>query len=42
MITENTDGEVKKKYKKYDFYNNNEFLIEQMLVRHPANFGVLN
>ena len=28
MITERTDGEVKKNYKKYDFYNNNEFLIE--------------
>lgn len=42
MITERTDGEVKKKYKKYDFYNINEFLIEQMLVRHPKNFGVLN
>lgn len=41
MITERTDGEVKKKYKKYDFSNNNEFLIEQMIVRHPTNFGVL-
>ena len=42
MITDFTDGEVKKKYKKYDFYNINEFLIENMIVRSPKIFGVLS
>lgn len=39
-ITERTDGEVKKKYKPYDFSNQNRFLIESMVVRDPEAFQV--
>ena len=39
-ITERTDGEVKRKYKAYDFTNQNKFLIESMFVRDPEVFQV--